>query len=628
MVSTNLYLFALEIAEQISSHYSNSQEHRRKLRDYLDANGWFGLEHFAKSNSECLVSADGAEQIRPSLTLWLRALEQPHGTKTELLLDNFKGSFPWLCESFSEFIKGRDTDNTFAYWHLLDYLFSEMTKDLSEYSEAEVEQFVVRMSEELPLNAATVFSDFLSWLSLNRTGITAWKYNFHRREQPGVNHTAYTIRQFSTAAYFVFSESMWAKQDLIQKAAGSRLCADLWVFAAFNVICALRVGDLKRLPAPHLPIACSEVHGLALGGNFPTRDALAITNDLESRVELLGLRPSKTAKHPNVPNLKLRVPESLRKPLGMIIAIALAHRPEISPGDSFVVPGTNHKLTEDFFGKDLVSVIGRFVPRRCNKAYLQGIEAVGGADNAPGKPKGYMLAALARSHKGGLGTLSQTTDIYLKDARFAGYSPEFIAKEMFERGVFSFIPAILLEMYGKERYRQLPISVQTSLITQLGLSAQNIERIAVVAERALERSREAIRCVFSSINGIAESTFSVLQNIASGNAPSRQDEWLCLMTAAGYACPHPERACCLGCGYEIYTKSAMHTLMKEYVRINGLRTGAAADEQLRYSKILKTAIFPAVAEILASAQALYPENDNSELLAIVEKGVNDVNELL
>jgi hypothetical protein len=239
-----------------------------------------------------------------------------------------------------------------------------------------------------------------------------------------------------------------------------------------------------------------------------------------------------------------------------------------------------------------------------------------------------MLAALARSHKGGYGTLGQTTDIYLRDANFAGYTPEFIAKEMFERGVLSFIPSILLEIYGGDGYRQLPVDVQTSLISQLGLPAQSIERIAIATEWALERSREAVRSIFNGVGGIQENAFTMLQNIASGNAPSRQSEWLCLMTAARYACPYPERACCLGCGYEIYTKSAMHALMKEYIRISSLRTGATADERLRHTKILDTAIYPAVNEILMSARLLYSENGDSELISIVKKGLNYVNEIL
>ena len=626
MNSIDLSFLALEISKKINSRYSDSREHRLKLRNYLDINNWFDFERLARNSSDFVVFADDIERIKPSLTLWLRALEQSHSIKTTLLLEHFKTQFPCFCNFFTDFIKNRDIDKTYAYWHLLDYLFSEMAKDIFEYTETEVEQLAMRMGEELPLNAAQVFGDFISWLSLNGNGITNWEYSFHRREQPGVDHTAYTMRQFSTAAYFVFNESVWVKQCLIQKAVSNRLHADMWVFAAFNIICALRVGDLKRLPAPRLPIAADKVHNLALSGSFPTRDAISITNDLELRVSLLEIKPSKTAKHNNIPNIKLHVPESLREPLGLIIAIALAHRPEINPGDSFIVANNNHKLTADFFGTDLVSIIGRFVPRRCNKAYLQGIDVVGGAGNAPGKPKGYMLAALARSHKGGLGTLGQTTDIYLRDACFTGYSPEFIVKEMFERGVLSFIPVILLEMYSGDQYRKLPVHAQTSLITELGLAAQDIEQIAVITEHALGRSREAIRHIFDGIDKIPANIFGVLQNIASGNAPSRQKEWLCLMTASGRSCPFPERVCCLGCGYEIFTKSAMHSLMKEYVRISYLRSKASVSEQLRYSLILKTAILPAVAEIIESAQIL--GNDNAELLAIVKEGVNHVDEII
>jgi len=287
----DLYLFASEIAVETGSKYMNSREHRNRLREYLEDNDWFGLELDTKSSVELTVSSDDAERIRPSLALWLSALEQPHGVKTALLLEHFKAKFPVLCQLFTEFINNKNTENTFAYWHLLDYLFSEMAKDISEYSESEVEWLVVRMGEELPLNAAIVFSDFLSWMSLNGNSITAWKYSFHRREQPGVNHTAYTMRQFSTVAYFVFNDSMWAKQGLIPKAVGNRLYADLWVFAAFNVICALRVGDLKRLPAPALPVDRNKIHKLVIDGAFTAHAALAVTSDLESRIKLLGLKP-------------------------------------------------------------------------------------------------------------------------------------------------------------------------------------------------------------------------------------------------------------------------------------------------------------------------------------------------
>ena len=103
-----------------------------------------------------------------------------------------------------------------------------------------------------------------------------------------------------------------------------------------------------------------------------------------------------------------------------------------------------------------------------------------GADE-PGKPKGYMLAALARSHKSDIGKFAETTEIYLKDARFCGYSPEFIIRQMFERGIFSFIPAALLEIYTGEAYVKLPIISQTRLIGELGLSANQVDELIETA---------------------------------------------------------------------------------------------------------------------------------------------------
>lgn len=67
--------------------------------------------------------------------------------------------------------------------------------------------------------------------------------------------------------------------------------------------------------------------------------------------------------------------------------------------------------------------------------------------------KGYMLAALARSHKGSYGDFAKTTSIYLKDAKMSGYTPEFVAKELFERGVLSVIPSMLLKMVAGEEYQ-------------------------------------------------------------------------------------------------------------------------------------------------------------------------------
>ena len=277
------------------------------------------------------------------------------------------------------------------------------------------------------------------------------------------------------------------------------------------------------------------------------------------------------------------------------------------------------------FGDRFVRAAGnrRFSSRRGNKSYLQGIDAVASRSDSYGKPKGYILAALARSHKGGIGTLPEITDIYLKDANFTGYKPEFIIREMFERGVFSFIPATLLEMYGGGSYKKLPVSAQTELICGLGLGALQIEHIAESVARSSYAARQTVMALLSDIGESAnyrDGVFRILQNIASGAAPSRQPEYLCLMTAANRRCADAGRDSCLGCGNEIYTKSAMQLLMKEYIRLS-TNTGADA---VRCMRIVEQAIIPAVAEMLSAMQELYPDADASILLDIIERGISYV----
>ncbi|OQB11621.1 MAG: hypothetical protein BWY15_02436 [Firmicutes bacterium ADurb.Bin193] len=232
-----------------------------------------------------------------------------------------------------------------------------------------------------------------------------------------------------------------------------------------------------------------------------------------------------------------------------------------------------------------------------------------------------MLAALARSHKGGIGSLAKETDVYLKDARFSGYSPEFIIREMFERGVFSFIPAILLEIYAAEEYKTLPVRSQTILIGEVGLAAHQIEWMTAAVDRALEKSKKAISSILRDPSNIRENIFITLQNIASGSAPSRQEEYLCLMTAAGFPCAFTDRDACLGCGYEIYTKAAIHTLMKEYTRLTRLKRSEKPTDAWRYEKILEQAVFPAISEMIGAVKILYQEANVSIFLDIVERGI-------
>ncbi len=81
-----------------------------------------------------------------------------------------------------------------------------------------------------------------------------------------------------------------------------------------------------------------------------------------------------------------------------------------------------------------------FRSRSATKSFLQDIYMVADenipADDSGYHVKGYYLAAYVRSHKGSYGHIAATTFEYLKDAKFNKLTPEFVAFELLERGVF------------------------------------------------------------------------------------------------------------------------------------------------------------------------------------------------
>jgi hypothetical protein len=617
MEYSSLFSYISMLGEELGSLYRNSKADKRAAVEFMDANGWFGTEHPVMNKTIHMADKD-LSLIRDRLTLWLSAFRKPDAEKAALLLDYFSDKYPETCELYSGFMSGSEMSDTPSAWKLLDFLFFEIDKEITEYGESDIETLIGRLNNSATRKVAKLFAEFLNTKKRDGEALSYWKYNFGVRDTPAVANDAYPLEDFAHMAYCVFNEEMWEQNGLIEKAVQNKTYADTWLFVALHFVCALRASDMKRIPAPAFPYDGETVLMAIAGGTFSKKEAAALVAELHTRLELNPLYPSKTESHDKVSEIKLFVPESLMAPFGYILAIALAHNPGIGAGEAFVRPASRLNNLRAFFGEDFKTALGGdgFSTRRCNKSYMQGIELVGGDE--PGKPKGYMLAALARSHKGKIGKLSEITEAYLKDACFSGYSPEFIIRQMFERGVFGFIPAVLLEMYAGEKYIKLPVPGQTRLIGEVGLAAYQIEGLAEAVERALIKSRKAVGSVVQDIPAIAENIGNMLQNIASGAAPGRQKGYLCLMTAAGLPCPFALRDGCMGCGYEIYTKATMYALIREFVRLSDARDSAEPTDAQRYALILEQAVKPAVKEILASAKLLYPDSDVSSLYDIME----------
>jgi hypothetical protein len=209
--------------------------------------------------------------------------------------------------------------------------------------------------------------------------------------------------------------------------------------------------------------------------------------------------------------------------------------------------------------------------------------------------KGYYLAAYVRSHKGSYGHLAATTFEYLKDAKFNKLTPEFVAFELLERGVFSFMSSMLLKMAVGKKFDDLSPSNQTSIIKLIDLSPKDIETIVSTVDKGMLFAKDTLFSLITEETDI----LTVLHRIGSGEAFSKQSECLCLMSALEKVCPYANRRNCVGCRYEISTRSTLFLLIEEYNRMKGLYSSTDdALEKAKYKKLLLEVIAPKMDEML------------------------------
>ena len=582
---TVLFDEVLRDAERTGSKYRDICRCRDDLLGFLDRNEWFGQ---VPAGTGLEIMVPDYEGMRGAVCLWLEAYQKPPREKMELLLKQYQYRLPQTCALYRTFAETEDIADRPGGWKILDFILSSCDRELCLYSQDELDRIMEETRERLPTGNARLLAKFIT--EKIRKG--QYRYEIHSRRQNELKKDAYSLRDFSVMAYCVFNPDSWKENRLVEKAVSSRKNSNLWLFTALHFFGAIRQSDLVRFPVPSLPCSKERLKTMVEDGTYRDEDARGVSEELVLRLKYLPMHPSKTARYQGIPELKFYLPESLKTALGWILSVRLIHHRE---------------------GEALGNRC--FQTRRANKAYMQGIELV--TEDEPGKPKGYMLAALARSHKGGISSIPEMTDIYLKDAAFSGYRPEFILREMFERGIFGFIPAMMLERYAGDGYRTLDVSRQTDLIRSIGLDALQIEEVTLLVETALEKARAVVTAIPE------EGLGTVLQRIANGAAASRQEETLCLRVAVGLSCVDPLRGGCIGCGYEIYTKAAFHLLMKEYVRISSLKKEAQGIEKSRLRNLLLQGILPAVREMVVSLPLLYPGAETGILLEMMERGTRD-----
>ena len=596
-------------------------KHREKVSGFLLDNEWFGV---SINLDDYTISEKDAEVLKNHIKDYLTT---PPGIKSMEGIVSKK--FPSTSELFVQFAEEEKLSETNRFY-LLDFLAYYLTKDLFLYSDAEVETLVEVATEVLTKSQGNILIQFIKWL-LNK-GVTRYRVSFEMTKRYTIESAngAYELDEYLELMYYLFNENYIIKNDMLCKAANSKNYADTWLYLGLHFICALRSTDLERLGHPKLTREPLEVLEAVVDGTWSSSEARRTLLSITTRLTYLNLTPNKTKNASNVAQLKFHVPESCQVLIGTLLAICEAHFqlqiPYNAENPLIRQIKTYEKITS-YMGEEIGNLFleRNFSSRSANKSYLQSVAML--ADDVLEEKselniKGYFLAALARSHKGDFNEFAQTTTTYLKDAQLGQLKPEMVAKELFERGVLSMIPSMLLTIVTRGKYKKLSPSQQTQMIKSLDLTPIEIEKTLELSIRADSRSQQALKTLVEN-NVDPEQLLTICHRIGNGEAFSKQGESMCLLSALGKLCSYDDRQHCVGCQYELQTKSTLLLLIGEFNRLNKQYQKLKNElERGKVRAILEKQIKPCLTEMLQALSEQYGEAVLSDYEDIIKELVS------
>lgn len=598
-------------------------KNREKVSGFLLNNDWFGVSINLENYT---ITDEDAKVLKNHIKDYFMT---PPGVESMGAI--FAKKFPSTSDLFTQFSKEQKLSKINRFY-LLDFLAYYLTKDLFLYSNAEVEKLVEVATEVLTKSLGDNLIQFIKWL-LDK-GVTHYRVSFEMTKRYTIEsiNGAYELDEYLQLMYYLFNEEYITSNNMYFKAADSKNYADAWLYLALHFICALRTTDLMRLGHPKLTRKPKEVLEAVASGSWSSSEARRTLLSITTRLTYLNITPNKTSRASHVTQLKFQVPESCQVLIGTLLAVCEAHYQIGSPYSSKTSSPLIRKIStyeqiSNYMGDEIGDLFleRNFSSRSANKSYLQSVAMLADdilEEKSELNIKGYFLAALARSHKGDFNEFAQTTTTYLKDAQLGQLKPEMVAKELFERGVLSMIPSMLLTIVTRGKYKELSPNQQTQMIKSLDLTPAEIEKTLELSIRADLRSQQALKTLIENNVG-ADQLLTVCHRIGNGEAFSKQGESMCLLSALGKLCPYDDRQHCVGCQFELQTKSTLLLLIGEFNRLNKQYSKLKNDlERGKVRAILEKQIKPCLTEMLQALSEQYGEDVLSDYEDIIKELVN------
>lgn len=578
---------------------------------FLEDNLWFGSRP-SIINGKVMVTNEQITLFREPLLVFLGTNQED---KKKILFSMLSNKFPETEDKLTKFFNIINASEESRYY-IADFLLYTLDKDILLMNDKDISELVAKAVNGLIKVHGDMLTFFLSWLKSNYKTLYYSEYIMKNRYSMDYKKEAYDLDDYLQLLYYLFNEDYIIDNEMYSKAAKSKNYADTWLFLSMHFICSLRITDIERISHPILPKEPEVVLNEIAEGTFSETDARQVLFTITWRMCLIPLTPNKTSLHRNISSIKFTVPEDCEVHMGMLLALCEAHRllAKIPDEEPLIRRIADYDRISKYMGDEIGSLFleSNFRSRSANKSYLQSIymltdDILEEANDIP-NVKGYILAALARSHKGSYGEFAQTTAVYLKDAKLSRLTPEFVALELFERGVLSFVPSMLLKIITNGEYNRLSVQKQTELIKVLNMSPAEIEKSVAVTDKARRQSAEVVKEILST-NDSKDFILETLHRIGSGSAFSKQPECLCLLTAIKKVCSFDERMQCIGCKYEISTKSTIFLMISEYNRLTSLYERVTKPlEKEKYKNLLKKVVIPAIDEMLVCLKEKYGDD--------------------
>ena len=599
-----------EFAVEVRKMYQIPKENYfDELAAFFADNDWSGINPEWKDKNMYVNPAEFADimpAIKRHFDMVFLSEDKQRERLEEMLVEKDNNTFEKLKKFYETFDIPDETR-----LQLDEFIFRYLKVDICFITDVELKELVDVVCVDIPKYVGDAFTMFLAWVKEHYRVCYVNDYMLTKRINREDENGAYEQEDYLQLLYYLYCPSYIDDRHMYQKAAQSKNYADTWLYLALHFICAMRDTDLVRIPHPRLEREPEDILKDIKKGTFTDKEAVKVIYSIIYPLRNSPLKPNKTKRYSSVPYIKFDVPKSCEAHIGMLFAIAEAHRIIAGVPDSEPLIRVIKSYRE--ISKNMGDEIGMlfiesdFKARRMNKAYMQSIFELTDTvsqNSDEFSTKGYMMAAFARSHKGSFGEFAHTTYRYLKDANMSGLTPEFVAKELFERGVLSFIPSMLLKMITGGGYNRLTVQNQTRLIEELGMSPGEIETAVKVSDNAFRKSAETAADIYRNTD--RETVINALHRMGNGEAVSKMSECGCLYSAFGKLCPYDDNHNCMNCDYEISSKSTIFLMASEFNRLNGLyKSAESLNEKEKCESMIVNIVMPAMNEILTCAGETY-----------------------